>query len=365
MIKNRILLVAANGLGISGVPNVIYQVSRCLSEHYLVDLVVFNDEDFFKTKISSLGVNIIKVETKEPKNKIKRIFWRFFKEKRIIVSAFSNVFKKQKYDVVHSFREYESGYIFKCAKEYSVDNRLIHCNNEFSPPRNLFSRYIYIRKIKRTKKYATLFIGVSSTCCTKTYGDVPFVVLHNSYNESTFKLTPYVSKKGELKILQVATFSRRKNQLFTLNFFRKILDVVPNAKLYLVGTVIEKDYFELIKEAVKNNGLESFVKIADGSVGFGELLPITTYFVLPSLSEAAPITIVELQASGIKCFVSSVITKDVDCGGVSYLDLNTSLWAKTIIHDFFKNHEKRTMYDVTKFSSDSFNKSLLNYYSKF
>ena len=362
--KKRVLIVAANGLGRSGVPNVIYQVVKCLSKSYLVDLVVFNDDDYFKSKILDCGVEIFKVDTKEPKGKFKRFLWRLFRENKVIQSAFKNIFTRRKYDIVHSFREYESGVIFKCAKKYGIANRIIHCNNEFTPPKKLFARFVYNSKMALTKKFTTFYIGVSTTCCQKSYGNVEYAVLNNTYNEAVFKPSPYILKNDELVLMQVATFSKRKNQLFAIEVFKDILKEIPNARLLLVGTPVEQEYQTLIIESIKKQNLHNSINVFDGSQGFLDLLPGVTYFLLPSLSEAAPITIVELQACGIMCFVSDRVTKDVDCGGVCFLDLSAKLWADTIVTKFKNDIKKRNEYNVEKFSSTSFNDTLLGYYNK-
>ena len=61
--------------------------------------------------------------------------------------------------------------------------------------------------------------------------------------------------------------------------------------------------------------------------------------VMPSLFEGFPVTLVEAQASGLKCIVSNSITKEVKIVDelIEFLpitDESISLWVKTIVNSF-------------------------------
>lgn len=363
--QNKILVVASSGLGKTGVPNVIYQVVRALSENYSIDVVVFNDEDYYAPKIKELGARIIRVDDKYPRKRVPRTIWRLFKEKRITKFIFSELFKNNTYQAIHSFKEHDSAFIFQTASTFKINKRIIHCNNEIHKPKNIISRYLFNKKMKLIKKYTTCYIGVSNECCSKSYPGVEYKVLFNAYDESKYntgvhsKLKPF-----ELVLTQLATFSSRKNQLFSIDVFESLLKKYPFAKLNLVGVEAEFGYLEKIKEKITKLNIKDSVNIVDGSKDISDIFRYSTFFLLPSLHEAAPISLVETQACGIFSFVSNTVTKDVDCGGLCYLDISEPLvWADKIDSYFVKYNNVRKTYDVSRFSIKKFNEELLSIYS--
>ena len=363
-IKINVLIVAANGLGKSGVPNVIYQVVKCLSPFANIDIVVFNDEDYYYDKMIDCGANIIRVDEKAPNKKIQRLFWRLFKERNIHRKIFKKIFSDKQYDVIHSFKEYDSAYIFELADQYNIKKRIIHCNNEIFQTSNIISNIVFYHKKRLIKKYITDLIGVSNSCCKISYPGLDYTVLFNSYNENKFNSTlPKLLKDDELVLTQVATFSTRKNQLFSLDVIKLLLDIIPNAKLNLVGIEVEKGYQKQIEEKIEHLDLSGCVSIIDGSSDVCNVLERTSFLLLPSLSEAAPITPVEAQACGISCFSSNYVTQDVNCGGITYLELSPMLWSEKISELFNSVHNERKKFNLQRFSKREFEKELLLIYN--
>ena len=363
--KKNILIVASSGLGKTGVPNVIFQVVSVLSNIYSVDVAVFNDDNFYTNKIIAMGCKVIRINLKEPKNKVERLIYHAVKERNIIREAFGKLFKTKKYFCIHSFREHESAYIFELAAEFGIEHRIIHCNNEVQRPKNLISFFIFNHKMKKIYKYTTKLIGVSNECCKKTYPGMHYVVLFNSYDETKYNMFSYnLNKSSKIVIAEIGTFSSRKNQLFLLKSFAKIVKEYPNSRLYLVGTEVESGYLLKIQEYIKRQSLENNVIIFDGLKDFSHILKKTLFVALPSIHEAAPIVLIESQACGIACFASNTITKDVDCGGVTYLPLDEKVWAQCIINEYNNKRSFRNKYDVSAFSSKTFRNNLIGIYKE-
>lgn len=364
MTKKKLLIIAANGLGKSGVPNVICQVVEALKDSFEIDIVVFNSDDYYKERLVCIGAKIIRVDLKEPDNLFKRLIWRFFAEKLIYRSAFLNLFTQKKYDVVHSFKEYDSAYIFLYSHKFGIEKRTLHCNNEIKKPSNIFSRIIFNRKKRIVYKYTTQLLGVSSECCGISYPGLKSTILFNSYDEFNYNLNvKNCLKNDELVLTQVATFSSRKNQLFTLDVVSKIVSLMPSVRLCLVGFEVEQGYLNKIRDRISELSISENVNIIDGTNGILDCFRYTSFFLLPSIHEAAPISLVEAQACGILCFASDTITTDMDCGGVKYLPISSpNEWAKEIISAFSAFGNSRKGYNMERFSSSSFKNKLLDIY---
>lgn len=362
--KKNLLIVAANGLGRSGVPNVILQVIKATKNDYNIDLVVFNNDDFYKNEIENRGVNVFKMPYDEPNTKIKRLLWRLFREKKLVSNGFKELLSLKHYDIIHSFREYDSAYIFKVGFEKEISKRILHCNNEIRKPRNIVSRIICSYKRNLIRKYTTKLIGVSKKCCSISYPGIEYDVLYNTFDENKFKNILCKSTKENLVLVHLGTFSSRKNQLFSLDVISELRNFLPS-KLYLIGFEAEKGYLNLIEEKIKKLNLEESVVIVDGNKDFTEIIEIASFVILPSLSEGAPLVLVEAQSAGMTCFASSNVTNEVDCGGVVYIKgFNEKEWSDKILESFKNGKYKRNKYNTDRFSFETFKRKILSIYKE-
>lgn len=100
-----------------------------------------------------------------------------------------------------------------------------------------------------------------------------------------------------------------------------------------------------------------------------EILQAMDIFVFPSLYEGLPVTLVEAQGAGLKCFISDTVTKEIDleCGLTEFISLEKSPeeWADII--DKNKNYlRKDTTESLRKHGYDMTEnaKNLQNIYLK-
>ena len=63
-----------------------------------------------------------------------------------------------------------------------------------------------------------------------------------------------------------------------------------------------------------------------------EILSCCDCFLMPSLFEGLPFSLVEAQAAGLRCLVSDVVTREADVGLIDYFPLEKSAaqWAERI-----------------------------------
>lgn len=110
----------------------------------------------------------------------------------------------------------------------------------------------------------------------------------------------------------VAYLSKLKNQEFLIELMPEILKRKPEAFLLLCGG----DDWENIGESLKKKAEE--MKISDRIIFEGltenteEYYSAMDVFALPSLREAAPLTLIEAQANGLPCVVSCYVPEETD-----------------------------------------------------
>ena len=138
--------------------------------------------------------------------------------------------------------------------------------------------------------------------------------------------------ESKFVIGNVARFDNQKNHNFIIDIFNSIHQKMPNAILLLIGDGPLK---KVIEEKVAKLKLEEFVVFNGVVDNVSDYLQAMDVFLLPSLFEGLPLTIVEAQASGLKCFISEkVITKECDLTGlVEFISLeaSTDVWADRIL----------------------------------
>lgn len=107
--------------------------------------------------------------------------------------------------------------------------------------------------------------------------------------------------------LHVGRFHPQKNHAFTIDVMHGIKTALPNARLLLAGDgPMKREIIDL----VKSKRLEDNVSFLGSRKDIPQLLAATDVFLLPSLYEGFPVSLLEAQAAGLQCLGSSNITEE-------------------------------------------------------
>lgn len=363
----KVLLVAYDDLNNSGVPNVIYNTIKALYEKYTFDVLVFGDDDYYYQKLLSEGIsfNLIKFNENKPNGKIPKLFWWFWKRPRNQYLFTQNLLNKNKYSIIHSFKEYDSWPFLKAAKKCGVRKRIFHCNVNLTIDPLAKNKSLIFKNRRLSLKYANLFIGVSELSCKSAFGDKPYTILHNCYDEQKYNMN--VKNKlssDELVLTQVGYYSENKNQLFSLQVLKELLKIHKNTKLNLVGANGMTPYYQKLIDYVKENNLENNVSFIERSDSVEKIYEKTSFVIIPSNREGFSLVAVEAQACGIRVFASSSIPREINCGGTEFYELtkNSEYWSGEIYNIFLKQRNNRQSYYTGSFSFAMFQKGLFDLY---
>ena len=135
----------------------------------------------------------------------------------------------------------------------------------------------------------------------------------------------------------VGRFSKEKNHVFLIQIFQRIAQRKANVHLLLVGSGELRDEIE---QAIRKLHLESRVTILSHRTDIPELLHAMDVMVFPSFFEGLSVTLVDAQASGLRCVVSDAVNQ------ASYLSENiipvslsedAEKWADIVLDDSIKN----------------------------
>ncbi len=361
-IKKNVLIIAYDGMDKSGVPGVIMEIINGLHEQYNFSLAVFEDisSHYHYKRLKELGIEIINVPSVKRGNKLRNLYNEYIGYHHFLFKFFVNLFMDKHFDVIHSFKEGDSSGIFKAAKKCKIPNRIWHTTVLHKYSKNILG-FLSKHKQKISNKYVSKCVGGSKLSCELAFKKKDYTVILNCYNSDIYKFIdggPF----SKLELVQVGYLSPNKNQLFTLDLCKQLLVYYPDLLLHFFGYTNDSSYKEQFDKYIQDNHLEKNVIIHDPKEPQISTLKNVSYSLTPSIIEGFSLTLVEAQACGISCIASNGVPNDANAGGVTYLDLDSNLWAQHIKNDFELKRGIHTKYDMSKYERQTFVKNIIELY---
>lgn len=121
----------------------------------------------------------------------------------------------------------------------------------------------------------------------------------------------------------------QKNHPFMIEVMNHLRTVDKEMVLLIIGSgPLENE----VRDMVSKQQLDENVVFCGQVKDVYKYYSAMDVFVMPSYFEGLPVAAIEAQCTGVKCFVSSCITKEVKIlDSMEYLEINDSLhWAKMI-----------------------------------
>lgn len=257
----------------------------------------------FDEEILTLGGKIYHCPRFTGKNYfIYRNWWKLFFQK-----------EGNKYDIVHGHIGSTAAIYLSAAKKYGKYT-IVHSHNTKGP----FSakEMAYRLMSEKVLKVADCFFACSVPAGNDRFGSkTAFKVINNAIDSKKYAYSHEIRKevreefhlKDEFIIGHVGRFSPQKNHSFLVDIFYHIKKEMDNARLLLVG---EGNDLQKIKQKIDKSGLTDSVIFTGVRSDVDRLMQAMDIFVFPSLFEGLPVTLVEAQASGLPCVISSKVPED-------------------------------------------------------
>lgn len=243
------------------------------------------------------------------------------------------------------------------AKKYGINIRIIHAHSTNQPGfvhtllhwwhkcflRNAATHYYACSE--RAKDWMFSYTGV-----------LPKVqILKNGIIASDFKFNTEVRKQireelhinnGIIVLGLVANLVPPKNHKFLIEIFKEFHSMKPESKLLLIGggTLIEQTRLQ-----IEQSGLTDSVLYLGKRNDISTLLQGMDAFVMPSLWEGLPVSLIEAQAAGLPVFCSdriSLMSKVTHNYYTLSLSQDAHDWAEFILKTLNSFHRKDTVNEI-------------------
>lgn len=260
---------------------------------------------------------------------------------------FRRILREGRYDVVHSHVHHFSGAILRWAHAERVPTRIAHSHTTSDGRPTSLWRRVYRRHMKSwIRRYATHGLAASQEAAVVLFGegwqeDGRFRVLHCGIDLRPFEAPFNRSEvRCELDIPvdapvvgHVGSFRPPKNHHFLLQIAAAINKLRSEVHFLLVG---DGPLRPQIEAQTRQLGLSERVHFAGIRRDVPRLmLSCMDAFVFPSLWEGLPITLIEVQAAGLRCLVSDTVNREVAVlpDSLQYLSLSAgpSEWAARLL----------------------------------
>lgn len=314
-----------------GVDRILYDYcSRMLPEIKADFLVSASEEGILEAPLRKMGCHIFHIP---------KIRDGIAKRRKCTEEILAN----NHYDIVHDHSGYKAGLLLASAKHLGVPCRVAHAHIA-NIPETLIAHAKRLVSTSYTLNNATHLFACGEDAAKWMWSERRFAqekvhIMPIAVDTAKFRYSQMVRKavRGELGlddafvIGNVARFSAQKNHARLLSIFSSIKKIRPDARLLLVG---KGELLESAKFLVQEMSLESSVIFLGVRGDVDRLLNAMDVFVLPSLYEGLPVSLIEVQANGLPLITSEMVTKEALLLPTSLslpLEASDDEWAQRIV----------------------------------
>lgn len=292
-----------------------------------------NEPAAFDEEILSLGGRIYRCPHYNGKNHFAYVKWwnDFFKA------------HPKEYPIVHGHLGSTAAIYLSIAKKYGA-YAIAHSHS--SGTDHSLRSYLYQMMSYNTRNVADYFFACSEAAGKDRFGRKVisgdhYAVLNNAIDVNRFSYNPSVRnavrdelgiRQNQLVVGHIGRYTKEKNHEFILKVFSELKKMDSNARLLMIG---DGPLHTQIMQAAEQSGLSSDVIFTGVRSDVERLVQAMDVFVLPSLYEGLPVTMVETQAASLPCIISDKIPTEciLTEGLVDILPLSAApaIWAEKIL----------------------------------
>ena len=315
------------------------------------------EKKFYDDEIYSLGGKIYHVSRLNPfsinyKNEISQFFDHH-----------------KEYRIIHVHQDCMSSVILKIAYKKGISVRIAHCHSSNQDKNIKFIIKLWYKRM--ITRYATGLFACGQFAGKWMFGkNAKFYVLPNAIDAKQYSFSKIKRKKirkdlglseNVFLIGHVGRFSEVKNHKFLVELEKYLSLKNDNIYMLFVG---QGELMGEIQRLVTEYKLDDKIFFLGLRKDIFDLMQAMDVFVLPSLYEGLPVSIIEAQASGLPCLISNHVP--IDCAITNLVkqsELDIFKWMDALME--IKGSQRRDTYNEIKNAHYDINdnaRSLENYY---
>lgn len=320
-----------------GVETMLMNFYRNLDRNQVqFDFIVHGDTvGVYEPLVKELGGRVFHVRTKSES---------FFGNLRDI----TRIVRENGYKIVEVHQDAMSAFALKAAKKGGAEVRIAHAHATGMPP-SLLGRLLYPYALKRTTKFANVKLSCSEKSAEYLFnGDISGTkYVFNGIDTEKFSFSPAareaLRREQELDgfvVIQVGNFMYPKNQQFTLQVFRSLLEQRSDARLVFCGSGAD---MEAVRAEAVAKGLNEKILFAGNVDNVEQWMCAADALVMPSFYEGFPVSLIEAQCAGLRCVASDTITRETQITDrMAYLPLSVDIaqWVQALLEDNAREREQ-------------------------
>ena len=257
------------------------------------------------------------------------------------IRALWKILKDGQYQAVHAHRGSRSFFVVFLAWAAGVPVRIVHSHIAFEPDASLVKHLKTVVFKRLCRIFATDLFACGDDAARFLWGtDDPRKVrkMTNAIDTNRFhqaladreKTRQSLGIGDELVLGTVARIDVQKNPMYLLKIAEAVQRSGKKATVLVAGTgPMEQE----VRQRAREMGVENVVRFLGVRQDIPQLLAAMDLFLLPSLFEGLPVTLMETQASGLPALVSDRVTREMDLVGlIRFLPLeeDAACWAEAI-----------------------------------
>lgn len=232
------------------------------------------------------------------------------------------------------------------AARAGVPIRIIHSHSSMADRGRLqwLNDFLHGLHQKKIPKLATHLFACSDKAAAWLFGDMqhnslPVTQINNGINIEKFRynemdreqIRKTMALDGLKVVGHVGAFLPVKNHKFIVDVIEKAYEMDASIRCVFIG---QGSLYEEIKDLVAAKKLEDVILFLGVQNNVHQWLSAMDVFIMPSLYEGLPVSLIEVQANGLPAMVSDTITDSLKLQNNIYykaLSDGPAAWAKEII----------------------------------
>lgn len=343
-----------------GVDRLLYDYcSRMMPDFHFDFVVTAKSRGLLEQPLEDLGCKIYHIAT-------------IHENMKLYIQQLYDIMLHGNYDIVHVHTGYRGILALAIARKAGIPVRIAHAHI-CSVPETLFQKLVRVVATWIAMREATDLFACGRDAAIWMWGKRAAqnrtLIVPNAIDVSAFQFDSGVRQElreqlglnERLVVGNVARLAPQKNHLFLLEVFSELIKRRKDAVLMLIGGGELRAELEM---KVKQMGLSDNVLFLGVRSDVSRLLNAMDVFLLPSLYEGLPVTLVEVQANGLPAVVSDTVTSEIQLAPnykVISVEKTPSEWCDEILGlDLERNADLEAVVD--RYGIDAAAKRLKHWY---